>query len=110
MHKIEVRELWSEQSALSLADWFVKLQSAISRIFFPFFFVERRCGAEGAKQEVFSKPVNSTFSSQAQKFLLFMQKKGQTSPFHVSYVQLEMSQLCHKRTKHAWCLFFQKVS
>lgn len=37
-------------------------------------------------------------------------KKGQTSPFHVSYVQLEMSQLCHKRTKHAWCLFSEKVS
>lgn len=35
-------------------------------------------------------------------------KKGQTSSFHVSSVQLEMSQLCHKRTKHAWCLFFQR--
>lgn len=46
----------------------------------------------------------------AQKFLLLLQKKGQTSRFHVSYVQLEMSQLCHNGTKHAWCLFFQKVS
>lgn len=81
MHKTEVRQLWSEQSALSLADWFVKMESAISHIFFPFFFFERRWGAERAKQEVFSKPVNSTFSSQAQKFLLFVQKKDKQVPF-----------------------------
>lgn len=65
------------------------LQTGLSKcslqfhIFSPFFlFLKVYVGQRGpAKWEAFSRPVNSTFRSQAQKFLLFMQKKDKQVPF-----------------------------
>lgn len=66
--------------SLLFADWFVKIQPAISHIFL-FFFFEGVVGQRGPGRRCFSKPVNATFSSQAQKFLLLLQKKRTNKPF-----------------------------
>lgn len=94
--------------SLSFADWFVKIQPVISHTLL-FLFFEGEVGGK-SRQEVFFQTCECNTQQPSLKVPAAPAKKGQTSPFHVSYVQLEMSQLCHNGTKHAWCLFFQKVS